>query len=342
VLWAEHVARNTARDRDDVFEDVRRHFTIAELVELTAVCGLFAQSNRFQDSMRLPIEPQHEVDKIRASVRADPERIRIYLRRMLEHWPQTFPGSTNNPAARLRAVRTERGAPSDASAGARVPLLDARDAPSDGARFIEAAALLLGGVTNAIRMWAHIPHIGKLFLPLYVTLERDGAGSTLPATVRLMALLRTHSAHAASYLLAHHSALGRAAGVTEDQLVALASGHTASPSLFTPREQAAIEWAGHVAKNTAKRHDDVFENLKRQFSDAEIVELTALCAMCSDADLVYNALRIPVEPDGELAIVNSAIGLPPERLKGYLQTLLADWPAVFPIPDGAMVSPAMT
>jgi len=219
-------------------------------------------------------------------------------------------------------------------------LVDVLDAPADSARFIEAASQLFGGVTHAIRMWAHIPHIGKLFFPLYITLERDGAGSILPATIRMMAFLRTHQAHCATYLLAHHTVLGRAAGLTPGQLEGLASTDAPSAALFTPREQAAIEWAGHVARNTAKRHDEVFDNLKRHFSDAEIVELTALCALCSDADLVYNALRIPAEPADVLDVVNGSMVLPPERLKAYLQMLLQHWPKSFPIPDATMPVPS--
>ena len=91
MLWAEHVAANTAGERDEVFAEVRREFSDAELVELTGICGLFAVSNRFQDSMRLPIEEQGEVDKIRQSVRADPKRLKAYVARLVEHWPQAFP-----------------------------------------------------------------------------------------------------------------------------------------------------------------------------------------------------------------------------------------------------------
>jgi hypothetical protein len=82
VLWAEHVARNTAGSSDDVFAEVAEQFGPAELVELTAVCGLFAQSNRFQDSLAMPIEPPHDVDKIRTSVRVDPGRVKAYIDRL--------------------------------------------------------------------------------------------------------------------------------------------------------------------------------------------------------------------------------------------------------------------
>ena len=54
VLWAEHVTRNTAKVRDDVAEEVQRHFTDAEFVELTFVISYFNMRNRYHDSLKLP------------------------------------------------------------------------------------------------------------------------------------------------------------------------------------------------------------------------------------------------------------------------------------------------
>ena len=68
ILWAEHVTLNTARSRDDVFEEVRKHFSEAEIVELTMVSGLFNLFNRFMDSLGIPLEEQREVDKIKKSL----------------------------------------------------------------------------------------------------------------------------------------------------------------------------------------------------------------------------------------------------------------------------------
>ncbi len=79
ALWAEHVTRNTARACEDVFEEVRRRFSEAEIVELTLVSGLFNLFNRFTDSLRLPVEEQGEVDKIKRSVRLEPEKVRACL-----------------------------------------------------------------------------------------------------------------------------------------------------------------------------------------------------------------------------------------------------------------------
>ncbi len=91
VLWAEHVTRNTARDRDDVFEQVRAHFDEAEMVELTLICGMFNMFNRLMDSLKIPLEIQDEVDKIQRSLQLDPEKVRRNLQGMLESWPKDFP-----------------------------------------------------------------------------------------------------------------------------------------------------------------------------------------------------------------------------------------------------------
>jgi len=325
VLWAEHVARNTARDRDDIADEVMQHFSDAEFVELTAASGLFGQSNRFQDSMRLPIEDSHEVDKIRTSVRTDPAKLKAYLERILAHWPSEFP---KTPAA--TPALNQNALPDGDPRPCRVPLIAANGAGAGAVHFIAAASTLLGGTTNAIKVWAHTPHVAKMFVPFFFAFERDGAGSILPAPLRLMILLKTHHMHNARYLLAHHTALGRAAGLTGAQLAALSRADVATSSEFSLSERAAIAWAAQVAPNTAKRNDAVFDELQKYFSSAEVVEITALCAITSNADLIYNALRVPVEPYADITALYSAVAADPMRLRHYLEQVIADWPTEWP------------
>ena len=91
VLWAEHVTRNTARDRDDVFEIVAAQFTQPEIVELTLMSGLFAMFNRLMDSLKIPVEVQGEVDKIQRSLHLDPEKVRAYYQTVVDTWPGEMP-----------------------------------------------------------------------------------------------------------------------------------------------------------------------------------------------------------------------------------------------------------
>jgi hypothetical protein len=91
LLWAEHVTRNTARARDDVYEAVREHFAEAELVELTLMVGFFNMYNRFMDALQIPIEAGEEVNKIKRSVRLDPGTVKRYLADSVAAWPKDFP-----------------------------------------------------------------------------------------------------------------------------------------------------------------------------------------------------------------------------------------------------------
>jgi alkylhydroperoxidase family enzyme len=332
LLWAEHVARNTAGSRDDVAREVKAIFSDAELVELTFACGMFAANNRFQDSMLLPLEEQSHIERIKLSVRADPVKIRNYVKLLIDTWPQVFPAPEHGappvgdgPAA--AAATAPAGPP-------RVPLV-ADNAALEQRRFLAAAEALLGGIPNFpnfVRIWAHIPYVAKFVLPFQVALEREGAGSILPSALKAMVLVETSRAHAAPYSMAHRTALARAAGVTAAQLTALRTGGYARSALFSARERAALDWAAHVAPNTAKRHQAVFDTLKQHCSEAEIVELTGVCAVASEIDLMQNALRVPLESPAEIAAINRDIRLDPARLKGYLETLLANWPDVFPEP----------
>ena len=91
VLWAEHVTKNTAKERDDVFDHLKQHFDEAEIVELTLMSGMFNMFNRFMDSLQIDLEVQGEVDKIKRSLNLDPEKVRTYLGTVLKEWPAEFP-----------------------------------------------------------------------------------------------------------------------------------------------------------------------------------------------------------------------------------------------------------
>jgi len=91
VLWADHVTKNTARSRDDVYELVASRFTPAEMVELTMMTSFFNMFNRITDSLRIDIELPNEVDKIKRSVDLDPANLKRYLETLLENWPDDFP-----------------------------------------------------------------------------------------------------------------------------------------------------------------------------------------------------------------------------------------------------------
>ena len=90
LLWAEHVTLGTARERDVVFAEVRKHFSDAEIVELTMVVTYFNMRNKFNDALGIPIEAREEIDRNRIR-RKRPDDLKAYLEALLADWPEEFP-----------------------------------------------------------------------------------------------------------------------------------------------------------------------------------------------------------------------------------------------------------
>ena len=68
----------------------------------------------------------------------------------------------------------------------------------------------------------------------------------------------------------------RQAGLTEVKIAAL---DDLASELFTPRERAALTFAELMATDHLKIDDSVFAELRRHFSEAEIVELGVATAV---------------------------------------------------------------
>ena len=88
--------------------------------------------------------------------------------------------------------------------------------------------------------------------------------------------------------------MGRKRGIPEDKLAAV-DRYAEHPG-FTPRERAALAWAEMVTISPNDISDEQFADLRRHFSDREIVELTVQAAFENFRARVNRALRI--EDDG--------------------------------------------
>ncbi|MGA7487867.1 MAG: carboxymuconolactone decarboxylase family protein [Xanthobacteraceae bacterium] len=56
VCWAEVVTLMQARDDEDAFAAMRRHFSEKEIVELTVFCGMWNYSNRLCEALHVDLE----------------------------------------------------------------------------------------------------------------------------------------------------------------------------------------------------------------------------------------------------------------------------------------------
>ncbi len=56
VRWAEAVTTMRARDDDDAFAAMKKHFTEKQIVELTVFCGMWNYSNRLCEALHVDLE----------------------------------------------------------------------------------------------------------------------------------------------------------------------------------------------------------------------------------------------------------------------------------------------
>jgi AhpD family alkylhydroperoxidase len=86
------------------------------------------------------------------------------------------------------------------------------------------------------------------------------------------------------------SALGRKAGVTEEQLRDFHDYRT-SPA-FSAEERLVMEYAEEMSKERVEVPDELFARLREHFDEAQIVELTAAIAIENFRSRFNNALDI--------------------------------------------------
>lgn len=135
----------------------------------------------------------------------------------------------------------------------------------------EATALELG----AMRMFAHCPEIAKGIIALGAGIKAD---RSLPERLIELVRLRVafHNQCRSCMAIRYRDAV--AAGVTEDLVCSLESPPDA-PDL-TNAEKAAIAYADRFACDHLSIGDAHFEELRKHFTEAQLVELGAWVAFC--------------------------------------------------------------
>jgi alkylhydroperoxidase family enzyme len=110
--------------------------------------------------------------------------------------------------------------------------------------------------------------------------------------------------------------LGQALGLMDAEFEALQGEYRASP-LFNEREKAAIAWAEAMTLNTAKRDDTAWNELRRLFSDAEIVEISLASGMFNMINRLNDSFRTELEPEEYNRRQHNAVGVTSAALEDY-------------------------
>ena len=141
----------------------------------------------------------------------------------------------------------------------------------DVRRSFDAIEKHLGVVPNMMRTMAQSPRVLEGYLALSGALSRG----RLPAPLREQIAIAIAENNACNYCLSAHSALGRKAGLSDDQLAASRDGHAADI-----KANAALQFAVAVLQRHGGVSDQEFARVRDAgFSDGEIAEIIAHVAL---------------------------------------------------------------
>jgi alkylhydroperoxidase family enzyme len=162
----------------------------------------------------------------------------------------------------------------------RLSGLSDQEATGLAKEIFDASTLFMGRSSNLLRILTkHSPYLARWFFGFVAAVRQPNLGATSDVRLRNLATIKTSLANECSYCSAHTSIFGQALGLKDADLEALKSDAYKTNPAFSERERAAIAWSEAMTKNTAARDEAVWKEMKRLFSEAEIVEISLACSM---------------------------------------------------------------
>jgi uncharacterized peroxidase-related enzyme len=137
------------------------------------------------------------------------------------------------------------------------------------------------------RTMANRPEVLKAFVPFYGAVVGPGS---VDRRIKELVYLACSYANECAYCTAAHTASGKKAGLTDDELRAL---QTEQDHAFTEPERAAIAYARELTRNADA--PDTRDGLFGHFTNEQIVEITLVAAMANFTNRFNNGLQLQPE-----------------------------------------------
>lgn len=145
-----------------------------------------------------------------------------------------------------------------------------------------------GRLPDFYGVMAHHPGALRNFLPLYASVMKEG---TVEARYKELAYVKTSHLNGCEYCSRAHTPAAKRAGITGEQIDALAF-YERSP-LFDDKEKAVLLYAERMTRAAgAGLRDMAVGELKKHFTEDQIVELALVICMANFTNRFNNGLRI--------------------------------------------------
>ena len=140
---------------------------------------------------------------------------------------------------------------------------------------------------NLYRMLLHSPPLARGWLAMFTAIRQQ---LHLPHRDRELAILRVAVLNGADYEFAQHVPYAKDEGGLTDAQIEAVKADPASP-LFTPRDRAVIAYADAMTREI-RVPDPVFAQVRAQFPEREVVELSATIAGYNLVSRFLEALQV--------------------------------------------------
>ena len=120
----------------------------------------------------------------------------------------------------------------------RLPKIEKENVSGDFAHFYGAVTGLLGRVPNFYRTISHAPWLAMLLLPFNAAVQRQWPGSRLSGRVKELVVIKTSHVNGCRYCYAHNTALGQAAGITDDEIADISTDDYLQSKTLSEAEKA--------------------------------------------------------------------------------------------------------
>jgi len=169
----------------------------------------------------------------------------------------------------------------------RIPLVDATSAPAASRDILRQIHGAFGATPNMFRAVANSP---AALQSMWAAFGALGSG-VLPAQLGEKVAVAVADSNRCEYCLAAHTALGKKAGASAEQMAAAQAGRADDP-----QTAAALDFALKLVRDRGQLRDaDIAALRQAGFDDGQIVELLAHVALNLFTNYVNVAFDVPVD-----------------------------------------------
>lgn len=168
---------------------------------------------------------------------------------------------------------------------ARIELISPEAASAEVKEIYEK--VLRGKPGNVQKALAQRPEMLKNFLTFY-----GSVGRSLDRKLYELIYIRVSLINGCRYCTQHHVASSKRVGLTAEDWSALKAGDY---SRYSPKEQAALTYVEKLTRTPHDVKDADFGPLKKEFSDAEIVDIHMLAGLANLTNRLTDPLGLELE-----------------------------------------------